>query len=177
MSLRLLRGFTLIINDNINLAIDIEELRLAGLGEKTKTFQPGGGDLEIDITGLGIKALSTPFKVISHTPAVMGMVGGPPGVRHDFSGIKHVVDEDGGAEHEHAVDMKGRLIKMEPENMKSDNAAGYDYTIGSIWNYTEMWDGRVMHRFNFKLGGWQIWNFQQINKGRSRRLFARVGGA
>ena len=29
-----------------------------------------------------------------------------------------------------------------------------------------------MHRFNFKLGGWDVRNFQAVNEGRRRILFS-----
>lgn len=170
---RFLRGFTLYINDNINLALEIEELQLAELEEQKDPFQPGGSDMEIDITGLGVKAFTLKAKLKSHTPEVIGLFGGPPGIRHNITGKKLVISEEDGQEHEHAVDMKSRMIKLGSEAMKGGKATGYDMEFGSTWTYTEYWDGRPMHRFAFKRGGWDIWNFQQINAGRRSILFGR----
>lgn len=172
MTLRIVRGFTLIVNDNVNFALDIETLKLPTLEEITETFQPGGSDLEIDIGGLGTKALAMPFKLKSHTPETLGLFGGPPGIRHAFTGKKLVISEEDGQEHEHAIDVRGRLSKIEGEELAAGKATGYDHEIKSIWNYTEMWDGRVMHRFNFKLGGWDVRNFQAVNDTRRRVLFS-----
>lgn len=172
MTLRIVRGFTLYVNDSTNFALDIETLKLCSLEEIKETFQPGGADMEIEIAGLGIKALSMPFKLKSHTPETIGLFGGPPGVRQNFTGKKLVISEEDGSEHEHAVDVLGRLTKIEGEELKAGSATGYDHEIGSIWSYTEYWDSRVMHRFSLKLGGWDIWNFQPINTGRRRVLFA-----
>ena len=172
MTLRILRGFTLVVQDNVNLALDIETLKLPTLEEISETFQPGGSDMEIDIMGLGMKAFTMPFKLKSHEPDVLARFGGAPGVRIPFTGKKLVISEEDGTEHEHAIDVRGRIGKIEGEEMSAGKATGYDHEIKGIWQYTEMWDGRVMHRFNFKLGGWDIRNYQPVNTGRRRILFS-----
>ena len=171
-ALRIIRGFTLYINDDTNLALDIETLKLPTMEEHKEAFQPGGADVEFDVTGLGTKAFTMPFKLKSHTPATLAFFGGPPGVRQNFSGKKLIISEEDGSEHEHAVDVKARLTKIEGEQMSAGKATGYDHEIGSIWTYTEYWDSRVMHRYNMKLGGWDVWNFQAINTRRRLALFS-----
>lgn len=171
MSLRIIRGFTLHVRDNLNLALQIETLKLPTLEEITETFQPGGSDMEVEVAGLGVKALTMPFKIKSHTPETLALFGGAPGVRIPFTGKKLVVDEEDGTEHEHAIDVTGRLAKIEGEQLAAGKATGYDHEIKSIWTYTEYWDSRVMHRFNFKRGGWDIRNFEPVNETRRRILF------
>jgi phage tail tube protein FII len=170
-SLRIVRGFTLVANDDNNLALDIDTMALPSLEEITETFQPGGSDMEVNITGLGVKAFTLKFKLKTHTPEVLGLFGGAPGIRNSFTGKKLVVSEEDGSEHEHAIDMLGRLSKIEGEELKGGKPTGYDHEINGIWTYTEYWDSRVMHRFNFKTGGWDIRNFEPINVGRRRVLF------
>jgi len=172
MTLRIVRGFTLYAADAVNLALDIETLKLPTMEEIAETFQPGGSDMEIEITGLGVRAFTMPFKLKSHTPETLGLFGGPPGVRTAFTGKKLVVSEEDGTEHEHAIDVLGRLSKIEGEELKAGTATGYDHEIKSIWTYTEYWDSRVMHRFNFKKGGWDVRNFVPVNEGRRRVLFS-----
>ncbi|MAA97771.1 MAG: phage tail protein [Stappia sp.] len=171
MSLPILRGFTLIVNDDKNLVLEIESLQLPALEEITEDFQPGGGDLQIQVAGLGVKALEAPFKLKSHSPAVTGLFGGPPGVRRTFTGKKFVVDELDGTEHEHAIDMTGRLISITEEEMSGGKASGYDHKIGSILNYSYMADGKVLHRFSFTAGGWMVRGGVPVNEGRRRVLF------
>lgn len=171
MTLRIIRGFTLYVNDATNLALDIETMKLPTLEEKTESFQPGGSDMEINITGLGVKAFTMPFKLKSHTPETIGLFGGPAGRRFPFTGRTLVISEEDGEEHEHAVDVLGRLSKIEPEEMSGGKASSYDHEINGVWTYTEYWDNRIMHRFSVKKGGWDIWNFQEINTTRRRVLF------
>lgn len=171
MTLRIVRGFTLYVNDSTNLALDIETLKLPTLEEITENFQPGGSDMEIEIGGLGVKALSLEFKLKSHTPETIGLFGGAPGIRNSFTGKKLVISEEDGREHEHAIDVVGRLSKIDGEALAAGKATGYDHEIKSIWTYTEYWDSQVMHRFNFKRGGWDIRNFQPVNDSRRRILF------
>lgn len=172
MTLRIVRGFTLYVADTVNLALDIETLKLPTLEEISEAFQPGGSDMEVEITGLGIKALSMQFKLKSHTPETLGLFGGPAGVRRSFTGKKLVISEEDGKEHEHAIDVTGRLSKIEGESMQGGKATGYDHEIKSIWTYTEYWDSRVLHRFNLKKGGWDIWNYQPVNTTRRSVLFS-----
>lgn len=169
---RFVRGFTLIVNDNVNLGLDIETMKFPSLEEITETFQPGGSNIEIDVSGLGTKAPVLQFKLKSHTPEIMGLYGGPPGRRHSFTGKKLIISEEDGSEHEHAVDVRGRLAKLDGEELAAGKLTGYDHEIKSIWQYTEYYDSRVMHRFNFKLGGWDVWNFQPVNSSRRRTLFS-----
>ncbi|GAA0599979.1 phage major tail tube protein [Paenochrobactrum glaciei] len=170
-ALRILRGFTLNVNDNIKLALEIETLKLASLEEIMEEFQPGGSDLQTNITGLGTKALAIPFKVKSHNPELIGLYGGEPGKRHNFTGRKLVISEEDGSTHEHAVDVLGRLTKVDSEEMSGGKASGFDHEINGIWNYTEYWDNRILHRFNFKLGGWVVRNYEPVNSDRRRILF------
>ena len=169
--LRILRGFTLYANDSINMALEIDTLRLPTLEEITETFQPGGSDMAIELTGLGVKELTMAFKLKSHTPELLGLFGGAPGIRNNFTGKKLIVSEEDGSEHEHAIDVTGRISKIDGEEMSGGKPSGYDHEIKSIWTYTEYWDSRIMHRFSFKKGGWDIRNFQPVNEGRRRVLF------
>ncbi|WP_406604355.1 phage major tail tube protein [Bartonella gliris] len=169
MTLRIVRGFTLIVDDDVNLHLDLETLKLPTLEEITETYQPGGSDLQIDVAGLGVKALSMQMKIRSHTPEIIGIFGGPPGLRHKFTGKKHVVSEEDGREHEHSIDVTGRLVKVDSEGLTAGKATGYDCEIKNIWDYTEFWDGAVLHRFSFKRGGWLVRNGQEIG-GRRRSI-------
>ena len=170
--LDILRGFTLIVNDNRNLYFEIESLKLATMEENTEDFQPGGGDMALAVAGLGIKPLEVPFKVKSHSADVFGLFGGPPGVRQNFTGKALVISEKDGTESEHAIDILGRLTKTDAEEMKGGAAAGYDHVIGSITRYAHIVDGKVISRFNFFSGGWEIWNGDPINDVRRRILLS-----
>ena len=169
---RFMRGFTMRVDDKENLALEIETLQLADLEEKTENFMPGGVDGELEIAGLGTKALNLLAKVKSENEYMAGTFGAPPGKRRAYTGIKYIVDEFDGSEHEHIVDVTGRLIKIEPNENKAGELAGYNYTIGSIINYTEYWDGKIMNRFVFKTGGWNVSNFEAVNETRRRMLFS-----
>ncbi|TAA54807.1 phage major tail tube protein [Shinella sp. JR1-6] len=168
--LRILRGFTLVVDDDRNLGLDIKEMKLPVLEEIGESHHPGGSDMEIEIMGLGVKAFTLPFKLATHNPEIIGLFGGPPGFRRSFTGKKLVISDEDGKEHEHMFDCRARLSKVEGEAMTAGKIVGYDHEIKSFWNYTEFWDGRVMHRWNFKLGGWDIWNFQPYLPARRRIL-------
>lgn len=169
---RFMRGFTLSVDDTKNLVLEIETLQLAEMEEITQSFRPGGVDGELDIGGLGTKPLSFLVKVKSENEYMAGAFGAPPGQRRHYTGKKYIVDELDGSEHEQIIDVTGRLIKIQPNENKAGELAGYNYTIGSIINYTEYWDGKIMQRFVFKTGGWNISNYKPIHETRRRFLFS-----
>ncbi|KAA6405675.1 phage major tail tube protein [Candidatus Tokpelaia sp.] len=170
MSLRIIRGCTLIVNDDANLFLNIDTLKLPSLEETTETFQPAGSDMEVDIAGLGVKAFTLQMKLKSHSSGIVGLFGGAPGHRDHFTGKKYIVDEETGQEHEHAIDVTGRFTKIDVEEMAGGKASGYDHEIKSIFEYTEFWDGKVLHRFSFKRGGWLIRGGNEIGVRRRQIL-------
>lgn len=168
---RIMRGFTLVANDDVNLAMTIDELALATLEENLEGFQPGGSDGEVEISGLGTKALSLGVKSKGIAIGMNALFAQEPGVRNSFTGKSLVIDEETGTEYEHAIDVLGRVTKIGAGALQGGKANGYDYEIKSIFTYTEYWDGRVLHRFNLKTGGWEIKNFQKVNSRRASFLF------
>jgi len=93
-------------------------------------------------------------------------------VRQHFTGKALVIDEKDGTEVEHAIDIRGRLTKADPQEMQGGSATGYDFAIGSIDRYAHIVDGAVMSRFDFWSGGWAVWNFEPINDARRRILLS-----
>ncbi len=77
-----------------------------------------------------------------------------------------MISEEDGREHEHSIDVTGRLVKVDSEGLTAGKATGYDCEIKNIWDYTEFWDGSVLHRFSFKRGGWLVRNGQEIGSRR-----------
>lgn len=169
---RIMRGFTLVANDDVNLALAIDEMSLPTLEEHAEAFQPGGADGEVEITGMGTKALMLGFKVKGMAIGVNALFGGEPGARNNFTGKTLVIDEETGDEYEHAIDVLGRISKIGPGSHQGGKPNGYDYEIKSVFTYTEYWNGQVLHRFNLKTGGWDVKNFTQVNSQRRSFLFS-----
>lgn len=169
---RIVRGFTLVADDTHNLANILEEMKLPVMEENKETFQPGGADGEVEIAGLGTKALTIGLKTKGHAVPLLSMFGGAAGKRHNFTGKKLVTDEMSGEEFEHAIDVVGRLTKIDSGAQQGGKANSYDHEIGSIFTYSEMWNGRVLHRFNLMTGGWDVLNGEPVNTQRRRFLYA-----
>ncbi|MBA4783660.1 MAG: phage major tail tube protein [Rhizobiales bacterium] len=170
MALNILRGFTLIVNDETNLALDIEEMKLPMLEEKSYDFTPGGSNVEIDIP-LGVtNKCELPFKTFSNNTDVTGLYGMQPGLRVPFTAIHHEIDEETGRDIEVTLDVLGRIMKVEREEAKGGEKSGYDFMISSIFRYSEVQDGRTFREYNFQLGGWTVINGVGVNEGRRRIL-------
>lgn len=169
---RFMRGFTLIANDDANMAMTIEEMSLPPLEENKETFQPGGADGEIEVAGLGTKALTIGLKVKGYTPEMQKLFAGAAGVRHSFTGKTFIVNEETGEEHEHVIDVLARLTKVAPSAAQGGKVSTYDYELSSIWTYSEFWDGEILHRFNLKTGGWDTQAGQPINSSRRNFLYS-----
>lgn len=170
--LRILRGFTLITNDVNNLHLEIEELKLPGLEEKSFDFTPGGGTGETAVP-LGVtNKLEMPFKSVSHNPATDILFGLPPGQRTPFTGRKSLFDDEDetGRAIEVTIDVNGRLMKIDPEAMKGGDKAGYDLMISAITWYQEVHDNKIIREFNFRRGGWTILDGKSANEGHRAAL-------
>ncbi len=175
-NLRLLRGFTLIAGDTMALTIEIEEMKLPVLEEKSFDFTPGGGTGETAVP-LGItNKLELPFKLVSHNPDMDVLFGSPPGQRTSFTAVKSLFDDedDSGRAIEVTVDIKARLMKIDPEQMKGGEKAGYDHMLSAVTWYSEVHDKKVIREFNFRPGGWTILNGTGV--GDDHRRILRVGG-
>lgn len=170
MELNILRAFNLIVTDQHNLHLAIEEMKLPTFEEKSFDFTPGGSSLEIDVP-LGVtNKLEMPFKLATTDPAIHGIYGLPPGIRNAFTARMFVVDEIKGREIEVTVDIQGRVMKVEPDQMKGGEKSGYDHAISSVAWYSETHDGVVIRQFNFFRGGWTIRNGVAFNGTRNRIL-------
>jgi|GEM_PF-2298207 len=170
MDLNIIRAFNLIAADTENLHLAIEEMKLPSFEEKSFDFTPGGSSLEIDVP-LGVTSkLEMPFKLATDDARVHGLYGLPPGQRTPFTARKLIVDEVSGREIEVVIDLKGRVSKFEPDQMKGGDKAGYDHTISSVAWYQEVHDKKVIREFNFYMGGWRIRNGVAVNANRNRIL-------
>lgn len=174
MDLNIIRAFNLIAADTENLYLEVEEMQTPKLEEKSFDFTPGGSSQEIDVP-LGVTSkLEMPFKLATDNPRIHGLYGLPPGTRTSWTARKFVVDEISGREIEVVIDAKGRLSKVEPNQMKGGEKAGYDHTISSITWYQEVHDKKIIREFNFFSGGWRMRNGVAVNAGRNRIL--GIGG-
>jgi P2 family phage contractile tail tube protein len=175
MSFRILRGFTLVARDQVNLALEIEEMKLPTLEEKSVDFTAGGATGETAVP-LGItNKLEMQFKVMTHNPALDVLFGLPPGTRTAFTAVKSLFDDndDSGKAIEVSIDLKARLMKIDPEQMKGGDKAGYDHMLSAITWYSEVHDGRVIREFNLSLGGWTILDGKTVNDDHARILRLR----
>ena len=80
-------------------------------------------------------------------------------------------EDDTGRAIEVTVDVKGRLMKIDPEQMKGGEKAGYDHMISAITWYQEVYDGKIIREFNFFHGGWTFLDGGSANDGH----FAALG--
>lgn len=170
MSFNFQRGFNLVVDDETSLHLEVEEMKAPMLEEKAFDFTPGGGTQEMDIP-LGVTSkLELPFKLATHNPKIVGLYGLPAGTRTPFTARQLIVDEEDGRELEATIDIRGRLMKLEAEQMKGGEKSGYDHTISAITWYQEVFDGKVVREMNWKRGGWTILNGVSVNQNRNSIL-------
>lgn len=165
MALEFLRNFTLIADDVLNLHLEIEEAKSPSLEEKDFDFTPGGATGEMNVS-LGItNKLEMGFKLATQNRDINKLFGLAPGIRTAFTMRKALFDDEDGRPIEATIDIKGRLMKIDPEAMKGGEKSGYDYMISSISWYQQVEDGKVIRQYNFKLGGWTVHDGNPTNVG------------
>lgn len=170
MSFNFQRAFNLIVDDDVNLFLEVEEMKPPTQEEKTYDFTPGGSDQEMDIP-LGVtNKLEMPFKLATNNPLVNGLYGLPPGQRTPFTARQYIVDEDDGREIEATIDIRARLMKREAENLKGGDKSGFDYMLGAVTWFQEVFDGKVLGEYNRARGGWTVRNGVVVNQARNNIL-------
>ena len=148
VALNIMRGFNLYVDEDKNLFLEIEEMKLPKIEDETDEFSPGGSDYTIDVP-VGIAKLEAQFKLKGRGPLIRQLSAEKPGKRRRFTAYELIVDEQTGEEVQRVVTMEGRISAADPETSKRKEMVGYDYTLGSITLYEDVHDGDIIHRFNF----------------------------
>lgn len=131
-------GFSLFVGDdgpNNGKFLNIESVQLPTLEEMTQEFYPGGAIGQIELGGMGLKSLSTSFKLKGWDDQTLNQfgVGSKNMFPYTFYGV--VRDKNGDVPMELKCIMRGRMVKITPDDIKRGDLFGMDFAIKEIMHY------------------------------------------
>ena len=160
-------------NDNSK-HLNIESVKLPTLEEASQEHNAGGAIGAITIGSLGLKALEVSFKVKGFDPQIMSQfgLGGSNSLPYTCYGA--IRDKKGGGLIELKVVMRGRLGKMDSDELKRGDLVGHDHMIHEITHYEMWWNQREKYYYDWLASDWRV---DGVSQNADVRQILRIPGA
>jgi len=141
--MRILRNFTWWV-DASSLHLEIDQLTPPAIKDKVEELRVGGMGLDV---ALGFEKLEAKVKLFTRNPDIMVKMGLAPGKRIRSTMRGQSVHEIDGTSQSEIIVMEHR-ISGEPNDWKSGDKSGMDYTLNSITFYQHTIDERLVHKID-----------------------------
>ena len=122
---------------------------------------PGGGMVGIEI-GVGIGALSAPFKLNGFDPQVLSQFGLGSRIETNYTAYGSVLDKTDGRHIPTRCLMAGRLASVESDAFQRGQLQAYDYQIQGITHYELFFDGSEKYYYDFLTNEWRVDGVSQV---------------
>jgi P2 family phage contractile tail tube protein len=154
--------------------LQIDTIKLPVLEENSQDHFAGGAIGEISVGNLGLKKLEITFKLKGFDPQVMSQFGlnGRNSLPYTIYGA--IRDKKGGAPVEMKCVARGRLGKIESDELKRGDLIGHDHMIHEILHY-EMWfANKEKYYYDWFASDWRV---DGISANAEIRNILRIPGA
>jgi len=128
-------GFNLFVGDdgpNNGKNLQIESVKLPDYEEMTQNFYAGGAVGEIEIGGMGLKPFTLGFKLKGWDEQSMSQFGIGSANMFPYTIYGLIRDKNGNTAQELKVIVRGRMVKVTPDEMKRGDLFGMDFAIKEI---------------------------------------------
>lgn len=149
--------------DDANKLLVIKNVSLPDMEEITAAHHAGGSLAEIEVGGMGIKALAPKFKSAGWDPQTMSQFGIGSRAQYPFIIKSQVRNLAGGRELGTKAVVWGRLSKMSPSELKKGDMFEQDYEIKEVVHYELYFDGKEKYYWDFFTKP-QIWRVDGKNQ-------------
>lgn len=158
---------TLVLQEAVNLMVgdgdvdnskhlNLASISLPNLEEVTAQHHAGGSIGEIEVGGLGIKALQPTFKINGWDPQVMRQFGLGSRVLMPFTVYGLLRDKLTGDKIEVKAVIRGRMTKLSGDAFKRGDLMGHDHSIQEVMHYELYYNGEELYYFDFKTSLWRV---------------------
>jgi P2 family phage contractile tail tube protein len=177
MSLFIFEAMNLMVGDDGNdnsKHLNLDSVKLPTLEETSQDHNPGGGIGEISIGNLGLKKLEVTFKIKGFDPQIMSQfgLGGANSLPYTCYGA--IRDKKGGSLIEVKAVMRGRLGKLESDELKRGDLIGHDHMIHEITHYELWWNQKEKYYYDFFASDWRV---DGVSANADQRAILRIPGA
>ncbi len=156
--------------DTLNAWRVLDTVDLPSIERAMASFAPGGHVMSAAFPE-EIKDLMARIKLRGYSPDVHGLVGREPGNYTTATWYENLISFRTGEQKGRVVSMKGLLNAVKPDRRQGMKKTGTEYDFSSIVLYTDSYDGRIVHKFDFFAGpGATIVNGQSIFAGMAANL-------
>lgn len=134
----------------------IKNVSLPDMEEMTQNHHAGGSFAEIEVGGLGMKALAPKFKSAGWDPQTMSQFGIGSRSQYPFIIKSKVRNLNGGAELGVKAVIWGRLTKLAPSEMKRGDAFEQDYEIKEVLHYELYFNNAEKYFWDYFTSTWRV---------------------
>jgi phage tail tube protein FII len=143
---------------NANKRNNLTSLKLPTLEEISASHHAGGAIGEIEVGGLGLRALQLTFKLAGHDPQVQSQFGLGQRGRQPFTTYGLIRDK---GISNRAIEVKaiawGRLGRIEGDEFtRGDSLLGHDHMVHEILRYGVWFDGAEKYYYDWETGTWRV---------------------
>lgn len=152
-------GANLYVGDadpSASLHLVLETMKLPALEEVTGEWAPGGGIGSVELGTGRLKPLQAGFKLKGQTPDVMVSFGLGDKRRQNYTAYGALRDKRTGGVSQSKAIILGRMTKVEGDEFKSGELAGYDYALTEIFHYELYIAGREIYYFDYLNSTWRV---------------------
>lgn len=145
-------GFNLFAQ-NVNKSLELKTLNTGKLTEKMDKFHPGFSNMEIEL-GMGLEALMFEFETVGDDIQALQLFGWGAGTVQNFTAYKASKGRyEGGAVRQTIINVRGRLVSAEGDNMEGGKLTGNKFKVAEIQLYRHIHEGTLIHEFDIRRGG------------------------
>jgi hypothetical protein len=176
MPLYIQEGLNLYVGDdgpNNSKHLNLEDVKLPELEELTQSFHPGGAIGQIEVGGMGLKALEMTFKIKGWDPQVMSQFGlsGAAPLFYTVYGV--VRDKSGNAPIELKGVARGKLTRVNNDNLKRGDLMGSDFKISELLHYELYFNKAEKFFYDWQASTWRVDGVDQYS---DERTILRIPG-
>ena len=143
--------------------LQITNVKLPKLTEKTMEHHAGGAIGAIQIGGLGIQALELGFTLTGVDPATAALFGIGGAGQAPYTVYGAIRDKQTGASLELKAVAWGRMVEIDHGSWKRGDATEQTHNIQEITRYSLYWDKKELYYYDFYTTTWRVNGVSQVS--------------
>jgi hypothetical protein len=152
-------GANLYVGDadpSASLHLMLGSAKLPGLEEGTAEWSAGGGIGAVEVGTGKLKPLQFGFKLKGPQPDVLVQFGLGKKRRTNYTVYGVLRDKRTGGVVQGKTILEGRMTKVEGEDYKSGELAGFDHAVTEIFHFEHYVGGRELYYFDYLTSTWRV---------------------
>jgi P2 family phage contractile tail tube protein len=136
--------------------LNLESIKLPELEELTQNFHSGGSVGQIEVGGMGLKALELTFKTKGWDPQTMSQFGLGSKNMNPYTIYGVARDKNGNAAIEVKAIVRGRMTRVMNDEVKRGDLMGQDFAIKEVLHY-ELYFAKVeKYYYDWLTTAWRV---------------------